>query len=39
MLTKNRIDGLKKYRHILAAMIDESLGYFTPRAALSASLS
>lgn len=36
MLTKNRIDGFKKYRHILAAMIDESIGYFTPAAALNA---
>ena len=36
MLTKNRIDGFKKYRHILAAMIDESVGYFTPAAALNA---
>ena len=36
MLTRNRIDGLKKYRHILAAMIDESIGYFTPAAALNA---
>ena len=36
MLTRNRIDGLKKYRHILAAMIDESIGYFTPEAALNA---
>ena len=36
MLTKNRIDSFKKYRHILAAMIDESIGYFTPAAALNA---
>lgn len=27
---------LKKYRHILAAMIDRSLGYFTPLMALNA---
>ena len=27
---------LKKYRHILAAMIDRSIGYFTPLMALSA---
>lgn len=27
---------LKKYRHILAAMIDRSIGYFTPLMALNA---
>ena len=36
MLTKKQVDGFKKYRHILAAMIDESIGYFTPAAALNA---
>ena len=27
---------LKKYRHLIAALIDESIGYFTPLAALRA---
>lgn len=36
MLTKSNMQKMKRYRHILAAMIDESIGYFTPAAALNA---
>ena len=36
MLTKINMRKMEKYRHILAAMIDESIGYFTPAAALNA---
>lgn len=36
MMTKKDIQGLKKHRHIIAAMIDTSIGYFTPLMALYA---
>lgn len=36
MIYKEDIKGLKKYRHIIACLIDNSMGYFTPIAALHA---
>lgn len=39
MLSTEEKNLIKKYRHILAAMIDCSLGYFTPRMALQALIS
>lgn len=36
MLTKKEKEKMKKYRYLIAAMIDESLGYFTPEYALRA---
>ncbi len=36
MLDKKDIRGFKKYRHIIANLIDYSYGYFTPKAALLA---
>lgn len=36
MLDKHIIHKLKKYRHLIAGMIYESVGYFTPLAALRA---
>ena len=36
MLYDSDIQLLKKYRHIVAALIQESLGYFTPKMALDA---
>ena len=36
MLSKNDIANLKRYRHLIANLIDISIGYFTPLAALRA---
>ena len=36
MLSKTDIQNLKRYRHTIANMIDISIGYFTPLAALRA---
>ena len=36
MLSKPDIQNLKRYRHVIANMIDVSIGYFTPLAALRA---
>ena len=36
MLSEHNIKGLKKYRHLIACLIDNSCGYFTPLAALYA---
>lgn len=35
-MTKKDVQGLKKYRHIVADMVDTSIGYFTPLMALYA---
>ena len=34
MISKEDIEGLRRYRHLIAAMIDQSTGYFTPVHAL-----
>ena len=34
MISKEDIEGLRRYRHLIAAMIDSSQGYFTPVHAL-----
>ena len=36
MLDKQSIQKLKRYRHLIAGLIYESIGYFTPMAALRA---
>ena len=36
MISDNDKKMMSKYRHIIAALIDESIGYFTPLAALRA---
>ena len=36
MISKDEAKRLKKHRHIVAAMINESIGYFTPLMALRA---
>ena len=36
MISDNDKKLMRKYRHIIAALIDESIGYFTPLAALRA---
>ena len=36
MLSKNEKHELKKFRYLVAALIEESLGYFTPAMALHA---
>ena len=36
MLTEETRRNLKKYRHLIAGLIYESIGYFTPMAALQA---
>ena len=36
MLYDSDIKALKKYRHLVAALIQDSLGYFTPQMALDA---
>ena len=36
MISDNDKKMMSKYRHIIAALIDESIGYFTPIAALRA---